>query len=323
MPIATRRGCRAEWTWCTDRSKAHAASRGAGRRAHAACERCFWRGFECRSEARCWRPVSACSAPSARARAADDGGPSAKCLVCHGGDHEKMARSKHAVAADGRTFGCVGCHGSSSEHAENPTEKKPDQVFRGKSAMDASEASQACLACHTTATPKKMLLWAGSTHPESGVACTNCHTIHVNRDKVFNKAEQPTVCFACHKDVARAGEPAVASSDPGRQGDLLGLPLGARLGRAEARQARHRQHTCYLCHAEKRGPVRAQPRAGPGELRDLPQPARQQHRGHARSRATRSSATSATRRIRPAASARCAGSRACCRRRCRRRRCRP
>ena len=55
---------------------------------------------------------------------AADEGPSAKCMMCHGADHEKMARSKHAVMADGRNFGCIGCHGGSSEHADNPTEKR-------------------------------------------------------------------------------------------------------------------------------------------------------------------------------------------------------
>ena len=126
--------------------------------------------------------------------AADEGGPSAKCMMCHEADHQKMARSKHANAADGRVFGCIGCHGGSSEHADNPTEKRPDQVFRGKGAVTGEAASEACLACHTTASTKQMLLWAGSVHPESGVGCTSCHQIHVNKDKVFTKAEQPTVC---------------------------------------------------------------------------------------------------------------------------------
>ena len=47
------------------------------------------------------------------AAAAADEGPSAKCMMCHAADHEKMARHPHAVTADSRNVGCIGCHGIS------------------------------------------------------------------------------------------------------------------------------------------------------------------------------------------------------------------
>lgn len=188
------------------------------------------------------------------ASAAEDTGPSAKCMMCHSADYEKMARTRHANMADGRNFGCIGCHGGSSEHADNPTEKRPDQVFKGKGAVAGREASEACLACHTTATPRHLLLWAGSTHPEAGVACNNCHQIHTNHDKVFNKAEQPSVCFTCHKDTR------VATNRPWRhpiqEGKMTCSDCHAVHGSAGPKLAKkdNINTTCYQCHAEKRGP---------------------------------------------------------------------
>ena len=120
--------------------------------------------------------------------------------------------------------------------------------------MTGEAASEACLACHTTATAKQMLLWAGSTHPESGVACTNCHQIHVNKDKVFTKSEQPAVCYTCHKDTR------VAVNRPWRhpiqEGKVTCSDCHSVHGSAGPKLAKRdtTNGTCYLCHAEKRGP---------------------------------------------------------------------
>jgi DmsE family decaheme c-type cytochrome len=186
--------------------------------------------------------------------AADDGGPSAKCMMCHEADHQKMARSRHAVATDSRQFGCISCHGGSSEHADNPAEKKPDQVFSGKNAVTGAAASEACLACHTTASTKQMLLWAGSAHPQADVACTNCHTIHVNKDKLFSKSEQSAVCFTCHKDTrVLANRP---FRHPIQEGKVACSDCHSVHGSAGPKLARRDtiNGTCYTCHAEKRGP---------------------------------------------------------------------
>jgi DmsE family decaheme c-type cytochrome len=186
--------------------------------------------------------------------AADEGGPSAKCMMCHGADHEKMVRHPHAVAADSRNFGCVGCHGMSEKHADNPGEAKPDQRFKGKGALTGEEASAVCLMCHEGQNNKKLLLWAGSTHPQAGVACTDCHRVHVNKDPVFNKAAQPDVCFACHKDVR------VATNKPWRhpiqEGKMTCSDCHSPHGSAGPKLAKRdsTNATCYQCHAEKRGP---------------------------------------------------------------------
>jgi DmsE family decaheme c-type cytochrome len=173
-------------------------------------------------------------------------------MVCHVLHYEQMARHPHAVAADSRNVGCIGCHGISAKHAENPVETKPDQRFRGKDALTGDEASAVCLVCHTTATPRKLMLWAGSTHPENGVACTNCHQLHTNKDKVFIRTEQPTVCFACHKDVL-VNRP---WRHPIQEGKVICSDCHSVHGSAGPKFMKRdtTNATCYQCHAEKRGP---------------------------------------------------------------------
>lgn len=184
---------------------------------------------------------------------ATDEGPSARCMMCHAADHEKMARTRHAVVADSRNMGCIGCHGMSEAHAGNPVGDKPDKVYKGAAALDAAEASETCLACHTSIN-KALMQWHGSIHPSSAVGCNNCHTIHTNRDPVFVRTEQPQVCFACHKDTR------IAVSRPSRHPIQEGKmscsdchsphgSAGPKLVKRDSTNA-----TCYTCHAEKRGP---------------------------------------------------------------------
>jgi DmsE family decaheme c-type cytochrome len=142
----------------------------------------------------------------------------------------------------------------SEKHADDPSAAKPDQRFKGKGAMNASEASAVCLVCHEGQNNKKLLLWAGSTHPQADVGCTSCHTIHVNKDPVFNKAAQSDVCFACHKDTR------VAMNKPWRhpvqEGKMSCSDCHSPHGSAGPKLAKRDtiNATCYQCHAEKRGP---------------------------------------------------------------------
>lgn len=184
---------------------------------------------------------------------AQDDGPSAKCMMCHGADHEKMARSAHAVTADSRNFGCVGCHGMSEKHADDPASEKPEKTFRGKAGLKGAAASETCLMCHE-ANNKKMLLWHGSAHPQADVACTDCHKLHTNKDPVFSKAAQANVCFACHKNERVASNR--ASRHPIQEGKVgcsdchsVHGAAGPKLAKRDSTNA-----TCYQCHAEKRGP---------------------------------------------------------------------
>src|SRR5213595_2400521 len=42
--------------------------------------------------------------------------------------------------------------------------------------------------------------WEGSQHQNAEVACTSCHQVHTQHDRVREKLTQPEVCFTCHKE---------------------------------------------------------------------------------------------------------------------------
>jgi DmsE family decaheme c-type cytochrome len=197
--------------------------------------------------------LGACLAVSmGAARAAADAEASEKCLMCHEDQANSMRRSVHSVATDARTPTCVSCHGPSEKHAEDPTAAKPSYLYRGETALSNGEASGVCLACHSKS--RQLLLWAGSTHPESGVACSGCHKLHVEKDKVFNKAAQPTVCYTCHKEQRiQANRP---WRHPIQEGKMTCSDCHAVHGSAGPKLAKRDtvNTTCYTCHAEKRGP---------------------------------------------------------------------
>ncbi len=184
----------------------------------------------------------------------------AKCTECHDeGDSPKIlhiGKTKHGTLADGRTPTCTSCHGDSTGHLkESPTTKirpKPDVVFKTKGGATAEAQSAACIACHKS--DSKRTHWAGSTHQSRDVSCTNCHSMHVAKDKVLSKSTEFEVCFACHKaqraEVNRPShhpvlEGKVACSDCHNTHGSTGPKLMKRDSVVE---------TCYQCHAEKRGP---------------------------------------------------------------------
>ena len=186
------------------------------------------------------------------AQAAVDAAASAKCIECHEEDHQKMARSAHAVSADPRTPTCVTCHGASEKHVARKGRVAVDITFRGEAAQSAEAASAICASCHEKGA--KQMLWATSAHPAAGVACNNCHRTHVNQDRVLAKATEAEVCYACHKQ--QRGKVDLPSRHPIAEGRMSCSDChnahgstGPALAKRDSTNA-----TCYTCHAEKRGP---------------------------------------------------------------------
>jgi DmsE family decaheme c-type cytochrome len=186
------------------------------------------------------------------AQAAMDAEASAVCLGCHEEHQQQMARSAHSVAADARTPTCVSCHGASEKHAGDPAEVKPDRHFKGKAALSAADASASCLNCHDK--DARRALWATSAHPAADVGCTSCHKVHVNSDRALAKRTQADVCYACHKEQrAHANRP---SRHPVAEGKMTCSDCHSVHGSAGPKLAKRdsTNDTCFLCHAEKRGP---------------------------------------------------------------------
>ncbi len=96
--------------------------------------------------------------------------------------------------------------------------------------------------------------WQGSVHQSRELACTSCHQIHTQHDKVRDKLTQTEVCFSCHKEqrtqVSRPShhpvlEGKVVCSDCHNPHGSVGPSLMKRDSVND---------TCYTCHMEKRGP---------------------------------------------------------------------
>ncbi|MGA9335591.1 MAG: DmsE family decaheme c-type cytochrome [Rudaea sp.] len=193
-------------------------------------------------------------APDYSAKGADT------CLKCH--DDANVAAifgTRHAVAADQRTpFGqrqCESCHGPGGDHAKrlHPGEKRtPMPLFATGSTASVMQQNQVCLGCHTQ--QRHLLDWQGSVHQREDVACVSCHRIHATHDPVTVVAEQPAVCYQCHKRVRSDFEK--FSAHPLHEGDMACSACHAphdSLYPALLKRPTLNQ-TCYSCHAEKRGP---------------------------------------------------------------------
>ncbi len=183
----------------------------------------------------------------------------AKCTRCHDESDSPqvlaIGKTKHGTVADGRTPTCTSCHGDSDSHAGNAggssKRPKPDRYFAKNSGTPVEARNDACLTCHKG---NKHILWAGSTHQSRDVACTSCHQVHTQHDKVRSKLTQSEVCFTCHKEqrtqVNRPShhpvvEGKVACSDCHNPHGSAGPKLLVK----DSVNA-----TCYTCHMEKRGP---------------------------------------------------------------------
>ncbi|HEY6821109.1 MAG TPA: DmsE family decaheme c-type cytochrome [Burkholderiales bacterium] len=184
----------------------------------------------------------------------------AKCTRCHDAEDNpqilQIGKTRHGTRADGRTPTCTSCHGESETHVNKPadaTERpKPDRTFTKKSTTPIAERNEACMSCHRKDSQRSH--WEGSQHQSRDVACSSCHQIHTDHDKVREKLTQPEVCFTCHKEqrtqINRPSrhpipEGKVVCSDCHNPHGSVGPKLVKRDSVNE---------TCYTCHMEKRGP---------------------------------------------------------------------
>ena len=186
------------------------------------------------------------------AHAGVDAEASKACVECHDADDlPDMSRSAHAVAADPRTPSCTTCHGPSRNHLKKSAEA-PDRVFGRKGATPIGERNAACLGCHDKGAARA--LWGGSQHEAADLACSSCHKVHANHDKVLARSTQPEVCYACHKE--QRTQLSRPSHHPVPEGKMSCSDCHNAHGSAGPKLARRdsTNATCYTCHAEKRGP---------------------------------------------------------------------
>ncbi len=183
------------------------------------------------------------------------------CFQCHD-DQVVLAvfRTKHANPSDSKSpFGhgqlqCEACHGPGGKHAgrvRRGKERPPIAAFASNTTTPIEDQNAYCMECHLDETG---FAWHGSTHDDNTVACSDCHTVHAERDPVLTTSTQADVCFDCHQQQrTQAMKP---YSHPVRQGKMdctsCHNPHGDTTERLLARATVN--GTCYDCHAEVRGP---------------------------------------------------------------------
>ena len=188
------------------------------------------------------------------------------CLSCHDEEADTanfttaaIFKTRHAHRGDARApFGpgglqCEACHGPGGRHASKGSKKVLTiNSFKANSFMPVEQRNQPCLGCHQN---QSRTGWHAGAHERSGLACTDCHRMHTDRDAVLSKSTQPDICFNCHKQ--RRADFQKTSAHPVRAGRMgcsdchnaHGSNSAAMLIKPTVNQ------TCFSCHAEKRGPV--------------------------------------------------------------------
>jgi DmsE family decaheme c-type cytochrome len=183
----------------------------------------------------------------------------AVCTKCHDESETKpvlsIYKTRHGVKADGRTPSCQSCHGASDAHVNNPagTSVRPpvDISFGAKDHAAPQAQADTCLSCHQGG---QRTHWAGSQHQSRDIACSSCHQVHTQNDRVLTKISQPEVCFTCHKtERAQIHRTSTHPLAAGKMGcSDCHNPHGTTGPSLLAKNSVN--DTCYTCHAEKRGP---------------------------------------------------------------------
>lgn len=186
------------------------------------------------------------------------------CRGCHPTVAAAFFRNPHfkSVAEGGQIperTGCEGCHGPGRAHAESRGKTPIARIFPR---MSANQILETCLGCHMKDLSKANI--QHSQHTESGVACTNCHSIHRSPEKRFLLANrQPDLCYGCHANVRaqfsmpfkhRVNEGAVLCTDCHNPHGTYAVTwrMGARPRMVDQRLGN--EEPCLKCHADKRGP---------------------------------------------------------------------
>lgn len=174
---------------------------------------------------------------------------------------------------------CETCHGPGSRYVPVMAEAmghgaKPGELqhgpskggvisFRADSGESAQQQNRVCMNCHNRGA---LAFWRASTHAFRGVRCTDCHTIMRKISPRYQLTSamqaspfmiiqpQTQVCLRCH--LKQKMEMTLPSHMPLFEGLMNctdchnphGGPYPDQLVRATVNQ------TCYICHAEKRGP---------------------------------------------------------------------
>jgi DmsE family decaheme c-type cytochrome len=186
-----------------------------------------------------------------------------QCMACHreGRDlpaHEifmtpmGISGAVDSPFADGK-HDCETCHGPSASHRRKLEDgSRPSPAIAFNESTPVATQNEVCQGCHNDST--FLIHWPGSMHNEEEIACASCHTVHTERDPVFDALDQQEVCFSCHPRTR--SETFRNSSHPLRFGEMTCTDCHDPHNGSNDFLLKHStvNDTCYTCHAEKRGP---------------------------------------------------------------------
>jgi len=136
-----------------------------------------------------WLATSAAAAEPAEGEKADN----TACYVCHPGLKQELITTVHLA----KGYGCVKCHGASTEHLQDEMQMTTPDVLYGRRQVDAM-----CAECHdfphedVEQEVKDFLAeWRGRSRPNgrtiyANSICTDCHGTH-NIDTERDEADEP------------------------------------------------------------------------------------------------------------------------------------
>jgi DmsE family decaheme c-type cytochrome len=168
--------------------------------------------------------------------------------------------TKHGVKADARgpfaqaNKQCESCHGAGTKHIKaKKSEKRGGSIinFGRNTWTPVKDQNEKCLTCHQT---HQRIEWKGSSHEFGEVACASCHKVHVAKDPVLDRRDQPKVCFGCHaKEQAKFQQTSHHPVPEGQMSCSECHNVHGEKGTGALVKASSREK-CASCHAEKRGP---------------------------------------------------------------------
>ncbi len=213
-----------------------------------------------------------------------------RCRRCHKSEFIEFGKTVHASMPEHKdsVVGCEMCHGAGKAHADAQEAAHGDDaktaaanklIFAFKGTPKTNSAR--CMQCHQSS--KQQSQFDHSSHALNGVACLDCHSIHLveasdnpkgeaiqsAQAKFFSvpslpeenrwltssllKKNQPDLCYQCHGDVRAAF--ALPTHHRVPEGAMKCTDCHSPHGTSNLHEMQQAaSESCTQCHAEKRGP---------------------------------------------------------------------
>jgi DmsE family decaheme c-type cytochrome len=195
------------------------------------------------------------------APSADDYVGAETCQACHEESFNHFASTKmgklflkHPRSAQEKNA-CEVCHGPGKAHAESPGRGEDAKLisFLEHDPTPPEIRNKVCLDCHSKG---GRIFWNGSPHASRDVSCTGCHRVMVDNSPKSQlvKATEIETCGVCH--IQKTAQTMRSSHMPLREGKMSCLSCHDPHGTISVALLREPSvnDSCYVCHAEKRGP---------------------------------------------------------------------